>query len=1114
MVSVEIDSDLDLASLQLESDVSVVLRAADAVEDLRVHVDAAPHDYAPRLTGTVQVTHWSVALRNGVRTNVVQVGVDYPLSDYSGYSGCAVSAAGGLAVGVLVEQVPNPGPPGTAAAPLLYALPIRTAVEALGLDVAVDTATADPVNPHAEAALAPPPPSPTFVARETELADLSRSWDEGAGTILLHGLPGGGKSALAAEATNHAARRFPDGILYLDLRGLEDPNNEADSALGQILDALGVPEASHPTAIDRRTALCRTLLEARSILVVLDDVRDEQQLRPLLVAGQSSSMLITSRSSLPAIPDLRRLEIEAMEPEDGLRLLLQLIGDKRVEDERTEALRLVELCGGLPLALRITGSRLATRSGWSIGEYADRLADERQRLKGLRLGDLDVRASFELSYRHLNDDEQRALRHVGLLRSSTVSAESMSAALGSDASSLLESLVDVGLLTIRQDRYEVHELIRLYARDLLDEEERRLGLRRLGTFYVDEMQQRGADLQVGGSPGALRWVTAERATLEQLPAELDAAGFSELTIDFAMNLGPLMDPLRAWKMWERALRIALDAATEQVEDPEEVFLKLTHNLGVASVRQGDEQEALRLFNEVLETARSRGNPSLEGRALAQLGQMAKQDRRPEDAVELLEASAAAYEKADEARGYAQALGDWANALDDLGNHEEALERHREAAWRFEKLGDRYSYGLERDNAGIALQRLGRFPEAAEAHLDAIRSYESIEAHIPAAVAKWRHASALWRQGQVPEGERLFAEAAEALESAEQHHALAELHGQREACLVGDQRYEEALEDALRAERLFAKAKDSRGEEFERQRIQALRQILKSGARFALELSREAAEILDQGDTAGAAELWRHAVDVLKANDLGWQAAIVLHMAGPLLEEANEQGPAEEFRQQTAELLEESGESFPWRDLSVSGARDRAQSAQLLLWLVQAVEASGLAGAREVSVSHHEWQPDTFRRFDAGRMYLHPDVVDERGERAHFLLGWYIHSMLAGQELMRRGVRADDELGAFLLDLAGEWLAASHFQDNTGTPRFRSAPPPEGLHDIRPLGRSIGAALAGSHPHLQEVNAWRKNHARSPFRQVADELMSTLEEVDSLQGLLDSLATYYKERGIP
>jgi len=421
VASVEIDRELDVAVLMLEGDAPVPLLAGRAAEDARFQVDASPGPYDPRLTGVIRAIRWPVTLRGGKRVEVLQLGLDHHLANYAGYSGCAVSSPAGIAVGVLVEQVPDrsSGPGATGTAPLLYAIPMEMLLEAFRLEVRLEDVQRPAVAPGSAAALAraalrPPGAESHFVARDDELDTIVRSWHDGAQAVLLHGLPGAGKSALAVEAAVLAEREFPDGVFYLDMRGLENVTVGLETALDQVLDALDVPSEPRPPAPQEKARLVRAAVTGRRILLVLDDVRAEQQVRPLLLQSEGSSTLITSRSVLPALAGVARLEVIAFGPADGVRLLARLAGPDRVNADLGQSRRIVELCGGLPLALRITGGRLATRPAWSVRHYADLLADERRRLERLKLGDLDVRASFELSYRLLNEEERRSERRLAL----------------------------------------------------------------------------------------------------------------------------------------------------------------------------------------------------------------------------------------------------------------------------------------------------------------------------------------------------------------------------------------------------------------------------------------------------------------------------------------------------------------------------------------------------------------------------------------------------------------------------------------------------------------------------------------------------------------------------
>lgn len=1135
IVEIETVDTLDVGLLRLDADVPVQLLASPAVEGTRFQVDASPGPYDPRLTGVVSAVRWPVTLRSGTRVEMLQLGLDYPLADYAGYSGCAVSSPTGFAVGVLIEQVPDrsSGPGPRRMAPLLYAVPIETVLEALPLKVRLEDVQRPPAAEGsaaavARAALRPRGVESYFVARAKELATILHSL----GTpqaVLLYGLPGAGKSALAVEAAGLAEADFQDGVFYLDMRGTDDLPVQADAALDQILDALGAPSEPRPSQAAQKAALAESMLTGRQVLVVLDNTRDEEHTRPLLLQATGSSTLITSRSALPALPDLTRVEVGAFGLGDGVRLLERLAGAERVRAEPEQADRLVGLCGGLPLALRITGGRAATRPAWSLGEYADLLADERRRLDRLRLGDLDVRASFELSYRLLSEEEQRALRYVGLLRSATIAADAVSAALDGEALDVLETLVDAGLLTAQQQRYEVHELIRLYASELLMKDERRDGLRRLGEFFTAELERQAVALRTGSGTGPLEWTTSERATLEHLPADLAQQDFSDAAIKLALAVGPLYTPLYAWDAWERTLRVGLDA-TRRIGD-EDAAMRLRHNLAVVLGKLGQRDESVELLHRVLDDARAAGNTVLEARALAHLGQRAKQDGRPEEAVELLEASAVSYRRADEPHGLAQALGDCANALDDLGRHDEALARHRDAGQRFEQLGDRYSQGLELGNAGIALQRLDRPDEAADAHRESVAAFESIGAEIPKAVATRRLAETQWQLGHEAQGEQLFATAISTLDAAGATHELAEALGAREAYLVRDGRLGDALADARRSAELHATARDVRGEATERIRIgdllgdeSAIREFVRAEELFAAAgdlpsgprahgLSERAVDAVQRDHTATALELWRRAVNMYAQVELSWRAALVLHLAAPMLEEVGEHVGALEFSDRMAAELSRT-RALPrpplWPAVSVRGAADRIQNASLHLWVVQAAEAAGSTGPYRLEVvSSTTSPPGMTTRIDAEAMYVHQDLPERRGLREHMRLGWHIYYMVGGQELIRRGVGYEDDLGPFLLDLGGELLASGRFQESPGTPMFRSRPPPVAAQDVLALGAAVGGAVAGSALHRADLEAWIDNHRGSPFADVALELLTSLAEPKSATELFDTLADYYR-----
>ncbi|MGI5283724.1 BTAD domain-containing putative transcriptional regulator [Nonomuraea polychroma] len=311
-----------------------------------------------------------------------------------------------------------------------------------------------------------PPDVADFTGRRQALDWIRRTAGEQAPAapvhLVLHGSPGCGKSALAVHAATGIDR--PDGRLYAALGA-----RPAGAVLEDLLRSLGCPDGAVPPALDDRVRLYRTMTARRRLLVVLDDAADEAQVRPLLPTGPGSLTLVTSRSSLPGLEAARTYELGVLDEDEAVAMLAGVAGHERVRAEPEAARRIVRLCGHLPLALRIAGSRLARKPGWTLDHLAGRLGDERRRLDELSAGDLAVRGSLALGYRGLPDPERRLLRELGAWSA----PDFASWVLGQD----LEPLAEAGLLQSRgldeagQERYGWHDLTRLYAAERLSEED-------------------------------------------------------------------------------------------------------------------------------------------------------------------------------------------------------------------------------------------------------------------------------------------------------------------------------------------------------------------------------------------------------------------------------------------------------------------------------------------------------------------------------------------------------------------------------------------------------------------------------------------------------------------
>ncbi|TCO56027.1 ATP-binding protein [Actinocrispum wychmicini] len=329
-----------------------------------------------------------------------------------------------------------------------------------------------------------PPPADgcDLVGRDTELACLRRLAEQAISAELpagamaaISGLPGVGKSSLAGVAAGRLGALFPDGMLHLDLHGVDEPL-DPDHGLGRLLRLLGVPDAELPSTYDERVARYRSLVRHRRVLVVLDDAASEAQVRPLLPGAPGSLTLVTSRQALAGLDAAHRMVLDVLEPDHAVALLTRVVGAPRVAAEQQAAREIAALCGYLPLALRVASNRLASRPEWTVRHLAGRLSDQQRRLSMLTAGDVQVRAAFELSYRQLDQRTREAFRRLALVPGPDFTVP-LAAVLGevdeSHAEQTVELLVDASLLhpAAGGGRYRFHALTRAFAGERLAEEE-------------------------------------------------------------------------------------------------------------------------------------------------------------------------------------------------------------------------------------------------------------------------------------------------------------------------------------------------------------------------------------------------------------------------------------------------------------------------------------------------------------------------------------------------------------------------------------------------------------------------------------------------------------------
>lgn len=382
-----------------------------------------------------------------------------------------------------------------------------------------------------------------FTGREEPVAALVAVLGRGESAAVA-GMGGVGKSALARHIAHRVREDFPDGQLYADLQGAEAVPTDPAEALARFLRALGVGGSAIPDGLAERAALYRTVLADRRMLVVLDNAADEAQVTPLLPgtgADAGCRVIVTSRARLTALPGTRLIELDVLDGDRSRDLLARIVGAARVTAEPDAATELVRLCGGLPLALRIAGARLAAKPHWRIADLITRLHD-RRRLDELAHHGLSVRATLDVSYDGLDATARRLYGLLGLLDAPDLPAWVPSALLDADGADAVEALVDARLVEAVRPadddvRYRFHDLVREHARERgtaeIAEPERTAAVRRalggwlaLSDTVIHTVNRGGDALRPGDaprySPGAASVASAAARTAHWLERETEA----------------------------------------------------------------------------------------------------------------------------------------------------------------------------------------------------------------------------------------------------------------------------------------------------------------------------------------------------------------------------------------------------------------------------------------------------------------------------------------------------------------------------------------------------------------------------------------------------------------
>ncbi|GAB2997105.1 XRE family transcriptional regulator [Streptomyces pseudoechinosporeus] len=613
-----------------------------------------------------------------------------------------------------------------------------------------------------------------FVGRRHELVSLAvlaagketsgpggtESASDGSGPVVVavSGAPGMGKTTLALHAAQELADHFPDGQMVLDLRGMDDDPPSAAELMAGVLKAFHIADQELVKVGPQGHArLYEELLGDRRCLLVFDNARDEAQVAPLLPRRGRTMVVVTSRRALTGLPDVHRLALGELAPQEAIAFLTGMIGEDRASREAVALSEVALRCGCLPLALRVAGSRLATRTGWTVRRLADRLAVDERRLDALTAGDRTVSAAFDLSYRQLTPDAASLFRRLSVVPGPDAGVACAAHLLGQtlqSAEDILDELVEAGLLGTHGDRFRLHDLLRLYAHGRLVAEEGREGGERvragLYRWLLETTVVAGRWFEPGhnaaSAPGqslvdlssaelarqwlrsqGINWLAALRAAAE--------AGDHAMVAEVAESLHWFSDQWIFWGHWPEVFSMAAHSA-EALGDP---LLEATHlnyyawTLIVCESRPAD---SLPVSAQALAAARRAGDAGQQAWAYYYRGWAHRSLDRFAEAAEYFGRAASLFESAGDPHGSLQAAHGRSHNLLAEGRGAAALDSYQMTLSFLEEAGDDVERHIaESVRIGIAsgmgrsLALLGRWDEAVAHMRTAVRLCDGL-ANLP------------------------------------------------------------------------------------------------------------------------------------------------------------------------------------------------------------------------------------------------------------------------------------------------------------------------------------------------------------------------------------------------
>ena len=607
-----------------------------------------------------------------------------------------------------------------------------------------------------------------FTGRGAELRVLTGMLDQigdrGPGTVVISaigGTAGVGKTALALHFAHQVADRFGDGQLYVNLRGYDPsgtPATAADAIRG-FLDALGVPPERIPASAEGQAGLYRSVLSGKRMLIVADNARDEQQVRPLLPASPGSLVLVTSRrqlAGLAVVDGARLLTLDVLNHADAVYMLTARLGPERAAADPAAVDRIARLCACLPLALAVAAARAAARPGFALSALTAELADSARRLDALDAGEASssVRAVFSWSTRQLTPEAARMFRLLGIHPGPDISvpaAASLAALAEPDARVQLRELARAHLITEHvSGRYAFHDLLRSYAaeqaRHTDSDTDRREATGRVLDHYLHTAAEGGRLInplaepvvlgpqQPGAAAGqpadrrqALAWFEAEHQALLAAVTLAAGSGNDRHAWQLACAMAPFLHARGYFREWAATQRTALAAATHLGDTAGQALAGRL--LATACTNLGDNDQARDHFASSLTLYQRLGNRLGQAKIHLNLGVLAESQGRYGDALGHDEQALRLYQAIGDKANEAEALNSigWDYVM--LGDYQQAREFCRQALALGAETGDRWLNAAAWDSLGYAEHHLGNLAEAAACYQRVLSLYQEAGARL-------------------------------------------------------------------------------------------------------------------------------------------------------------------------------------------------------------------------------------------------------------------------------------------------------------------------------------------------------------------------------------------------